>query len=104
MYVTEATQYCVTAGYTLIFKSVQSRKLGQSPICCTGGARHHAPRAHNVRSIPYPYMKVITTYNYVAGLQSLQWLLICPWASQQDPERTGLIARLTTQRVLEQSY
>ena len=49
----------------------------------TGGARHHAPEAHNVRSVPYPYMKVITTYNYVAGLQSLQWLLLCPWASQQ---------------------
>ena len=28
-YVTEATQYCVTAGSTLIFKSVQSRELGQ---------------------------------------------------------------------------
>ena len=64
------------------FKSVQTRELGQSPICCTGGARHHAPEAHNVRSIPYPYMKVITTYNYVAGLQSLQWLLLFPWTSQ----------------------
>ena len=29
LYVTEATQYCVTAGSTLIFKSVQSRELGQ---------------------------------------------------------------------------
>ena len=38
MYVTEATQYCVTAGSTLIFKSVQSRELGQFPICCIGGA------------------------------------------------------------------
>ena len=62
MYVTEATQFCVTAGSKLIFKSVQSRELGQSPICCTGGTRHHAPRAHNVRSIPYPYMKVTATY------------------------------------------
>ena len=58
------------------FKSVQSRELGQSPICCTGGARHHAPRALNVKSIPYSYMKVTATYNYVAGLQSLQWLLL----------------------------
>ena len=65
------------------FKSVQSREFGQSPIGCTGWPRHHAPRAHNVRSIPYPYMKVIPTYNYVAGLQSLQWLLLCPRASQQ---------------------
>ena len=45
LFVTEATQFCVTAGSTLIFKSVQSRELGQSPICCIGGARHHAPRA-----------------------------------------------------------
>merc|ERR1712008_614724 len=83
MYVTEATQFCVTAGSTLIFKSVQSRELGQSSICCTGGARHHVLRAHNVRSIPYPYMKVTATYNYVARLQSLQWMLLCPRASQQ---------------------
>jgi len=63
MYVcNRGTQFCVTAGSTLIFKSVQSRELGQSPICCTGGARHHVPRAHNVRSIPYPYMKVTATY------------------------------------------
>ena len=32
------TQFCITAGSTLIFKSVQSRELGQSPICCIGGA------------------------------------------------------------------
>jgi hypothetical protein len=83
LFVTEATQFCVTAGSTLILKTVQSRELGQSPICCTGGARHYAPRAHNVRSIPYPYMKVTATYNYVAGLQSLQWLLLCPRACQQ---------------------
>ena len=31
----------------------------------------------------YPYMKVITTYNDVASLQSLQWLFLCFWASQQ---------------------
>ena len=30
MYVTEATQFCVTAGSTLILKSVQSRELGQT--------------------------------------------------------------------------
>ena len=68
MYVcNRGTQFCVTAGSTLIFKSVQSRELGQSPLCCTGGAQHHVPRAHNVRSIPYPYMKVTATYSYVAG-------------------------------------
>ena len=33
MYVTEVTQYCVTAGSTLIFKSVQSRELGQWQNC-----------------------------------------------------------------------
>ena len=32
MYVTEATQFCVTAGSTLIFKSVQSRELGQCQL------------------------------------------------------------------------
>ena len=86
--------------------SVQTRELGQSPICCTGGARHYEQRnqtgprhstvtsvtlphpepnptpTHNARSIPYPYMKVITTYIYVASLQSLQWLLLYPWTSQ----------------------
>ena len=83
MYVTEETQFCVTVGSTLIFNSVQSRELGQTLICCTGGTRHHAPKAHNVRPIPYPYMKVTATYNYVASLQLLQWLLLCPRASQQ---------------------
>ena len=29
LYVTEETQFCVTAGSTLILKSVQSRELGQ---------------------------------------------------------------------------
>jgi hypothetical protein len=38
---------------------------------------------HNVKSLPYPYMKVMTTYNDVASLKSLQWLLLCPWVSQQ---------------------
>ena len=49
---------------------------------------HTTPRAqshptHNVKSIPYPYMKVITTYIYVASFLSLQWLLLYPWANQQ---------------------
>ena len=97
LFVTEATQFCITADSTLIFKSVQLRELGQSPICCVGGAQHHVPRAEpdpsaalwpyivtiqhpepnptptpNAKSVLYPYMKVTTTYNYVAGLQSLQ--------------------------------
>ena len=46
VYVTEATQFCVTAGSTLIFKSVQSRELGQSNkevnICfCEGWSQLH---------------------------------------------------------------
>ena len=32
LFVTEATQFCITADSTLIFKSVQLRKLGQSSM------------------------------------------------------------------------
>ena len=55
MYVTEGRNYASRRAPHHFFKSVQSRELGQSPICCTGGARHHVPEAHSVKSIPYPY-------------------------------------------------
>ena len=35
------TQFCVTAGSTLIYILIQSRVLGQSPLYCVGRARHH---------------------------------------------------------------
>jgi hypothetical protein len=45
-----------------------------------GAQSHSNPQCH---AHPIPLHESDNYIYYVEGLQSLQWLLLCPWASQQ---------------------
>ena len=47
------------------------------------GATEVSRRAPSMGARSIPYRNMSTTYEKVAGNNSLQWILMCPWARKQ---------------------